>query len=128
MYRFANLDQLRRAGCRMGLKLALLRPVIGFVMVSHITEQQAGITPMDNQPNIAIDPYRPEALILRFVELMKTHSGAGGVKLEVKGRHLDGLLILVGELSEAIGEGVGDKEVHKRSILRRSVTLHQWSA
>jgi len=32
---------------------------------------------------------------------------------QIEGRGLDGLLLLAGELGEAVGEGVGDAEVHQ---------------
>ena len=38
--------------------------------------------------------------------------GIGRVHLQVKGRGLDGLLLLAGEFGEAVGEGVGDEELH----------------
>jgi len=38
--------------------------------------------------------------------------GAGRVELQVEGYRFDGLLLVTGQPGEAVGEGVGDAEVH----------------
>ena len=45
--------------------------------------------------------------------LWKLHPGIGRVELQVEGRRLDGLLLVAGQPGEAVGEGVGDAEVHR---------------
>ena len=49
--------------------------------------------------------------------------GIGRVELQVEGRRLDGLLLVAGQAGEAVGEGVGDEEVHDMSgsILDRTL-------
>ena len=51
-------------------------------------------------------------LSLALSSLWKLMPGIGRVQLQVEGRRLDGLLLLAGQAGEAVGEGVGDAEVH----------------
>lgn len=44
---------------------------------------------------------------------MKTHAGIGRVDLQIEGGGLGGFLLVAGESGEAVGEGVGDAEVHR---------------
>jgi hypothetical protein len=67
---------------------------------------------VDDQPDVAVDAHRPEVLVLRPVQLVELHPRVGGVELEVEGRGLHGLLLFAGQLGEAVGEGVGDAELH----------------
>lgn len=71
---------------------------------------------MNDQPDIATDPYRPEVGILGAVELVKAHAGVGRVYLQIEGRGLDHLLLFAGQLGEAVGEGVGDAEFHQLAV------------
>ena len=48
----------------------------------------------------------------RFLELVKLHPGVHRVELEVEGGGLGGLLLVAGQTHEAVGDGVGDAEVH----------------
>ena len=62
---------------------------------------------------------------------MELQSRPGRIQLKVKGRGLHGILLVTGELGEAVGEGVGNAEVHIRSRLgpqRRSDLLHDDTA
>lgn len=43
---------------------------------------------------------------------METQAGIGRIQLQIECRGLDGFLLVSGEFGEAIGEGVGDAEVH----------------
>jgi hypothetical protein len=52
---------------------------------------------MDNQSNVAVDPHGPEILVFRLIKFVKTHSGIGGVDLQIKGRRLDRLLLVTGQ-------------------------------
>ena len=44
--------------------------------------------------------------------LWKLMPGWAGLSLEVEGRRLDGLLLVAGQPGEAVGERVGDAELH----------------
>ena len=66
---------------------------------------------MNNQPNIATHPHRPEVLVPRLVKFMKTHSRISWINLEIKGRCLDSLLLLAGQFGEAVGESICNTEV-----------------
>ena len=112
LHRLADLDQLRGARLRMRLQLAPFRPVVGLVVVIDVAEQEARLAPVNDQPDVAADPHRPEVLVLRLVELVEAHAGIGRVELQVEGRRLDGLLLVAGQAGEAVGEGVGDAEFH----------------
>jgi hypothetical protein len=67
---------------------------------------------VDDQADIAADPDRPEVLVPRRVQLVKTEARAGRVQLQVKRRGLDGLLLVAGQAGQTVGKGVGDAEVH----------------
>jgi hypothetical protein len=96
----------------MRLQLPPLGPVIGLVVVVDVAEKEACIAFMNDQPNIAARPHRPEVLVSRFIELVEAHAGVGGVDLQVESGRFDGFLLLAGQASEAISESVGDTEVH----------------
>jgi len=53
-----------------------------------------------------------EVLVPRLVQLVQAHARIGRVQLEVEGGGLDGLLLLASQLGEAVGEGIGDAEIH----------------
>ena len=67
---------------------------------------------MNDQPDVAVHPHRPEVLVLRLVELVEAHAGIGRVELQVERRRLDGLLLVAGQSGEAVGESVGDAKFH----------------
>jgi hypothetical protein len=102
---------MSRAGGRMGLELAALRPGIGLVVVVNAAAQQALGCLVDNLPDIRTHPQRPEVLVASLVELVETHARIGRVHLQVKRRGLDRLPLVVGQTGKAVGEGVGDAEV-----------------
>jgi hypothetical protein len=97
--------------CIKGPLPAGLRPGIGGVVVIHVAEQQAARRAVDDQPQILVDAHRPEVPVPRPVQLVEVHSRAAGVQLEIKGRGLDGFLLLTRQPGEAVGEGVGNAEV-----------------
>ena len=45
--------------------------------------------------------------------LWKLMPGIGRIELQVERRRLDGLLLVAGQPGEAVGEGVGDAEIHQ---------------
>ena len=81
----------------------------------HVTQEQTLVGLVDDDPQIVADPNRPEVLVLCLVEFVKFHARALRVHLQVKGRGLYGLLLLAGEPSETVGEGVGNTEFHQCS-------------
>ena len=112
LHRLANLDQLRSARFGMRLQFPPFRPVISIVVVVNVTKQKASIALVDDQPDVAVDPHRPEVLVLRLVELVEAHSGTGRIDLQVERGGLDGLLLVAGQPGEAVGECVRDAKFH----------------
>ena len=58
----------------------------------------------------------PEVLVLRPVDLVPLQARMRRVHLQVERRGLDRLLLVTGQLREAVGEGVSDAELHQVSI------------
>jgi hypothetical protein len=94
------------------LQLPPLGPVVGGVVMVRITQVQTSVGLMDDDPQILADPNRPEVFVLGLVKLVKLHTRALRVHLQIKCRGLYGLLLLPGEPGEAIGKGVGNPEFH----------------
>ena len=111
-HRLADLDELRRPRGRMPLQPPPLGPLIGGVVMVHVAEQEARRGPVDDQPDVAADPGGPEALVLRPLDLVQLQPWPGRVHLQVERGGLDRLLLVAGQLREAVGEGVGDAELH----------------
>jgi hypothetical protein len=107
-----NLHQLRRAGGGMGFQLAPLRPAVSRVVVIHIAEKQARFRAVDNEADVRVHPYGQEILVFRLVQLVELHPRTGRIHLQIKGRCLDGLLLLARETGKAVGEGIGNSEIH----------------
>jgi hypothetical protein len=112
LHALPNLHPLRGTRLRMRLQPTALRPAISRVVMVRVAQQQASLRPVDDQPNVAADPHRPEVLVLRLLELVELHARGRRVDLEVERRRLDGLLLVARESGQAVGEGVGDAEVH----------------
>ena len=70
---------------------------------------------MDDQANVRIHPHRPEVFVAT-VELVELQSRIRHVHLEVEGSHLDCLLFIASQSTEAGGKGIGNSEIH---VLRR---------
>src|SRR5687768_10263134 len=85
-----------------------------------VAQQQAAGRLVDDQADVAADAYGPEVLVLRLVEPVELHAGARRVHLEVERGRLHQLLLVAGETGEAVGERVGDAEVHGTAILSSS--------
>jgi hypothetical protein len=119
LHRLADLDQLRGARGWMGLQLAPFRPVVRLIVMGDEAKQQAGIAAMHDQADVAAGPYRPEALVLRLIEPVEAQAGIRRIELQIERRRLHSLLLVAGQASQAIREGVGDPEFHDQV---RSIT------
>ena len=84
--RLPDFNQLGGSGFRMDFQFAPLGPVICIIMVPDIAQQKALVCFVDDDPNIPVDPDRPEIRILGFFQLVKLHAGVGRVYLQIKGR------------------------------------------
>src|SRR5260370_35429379 len=98
LHRLSHLHKLRCAGFGVSFELPAFGPVIGAVVVTDIAQQQAGFSPMNDQPDVAAHPNRPKPVIFRAIELMELQSWMSRVQLEIEGRSLDGLLLLASQL------------------------------
>ena len=105
---------MRRTRRRMGLELPTLRPLVGFVVVIDVTEQEASLTPVDDQSQIAPDTHGPEVLVSRFVQPMEAQTRVRRIDLQVEGGRLDRFLFVARQPGKAVGEGVCDSQVHAR--------------
>ncbi len=137
--RLANLHKLRGAGLRVRLQPAPLGPLVGLapsrqtkgsppcgrelvfnqlpVVVIDVAEQQAGVGPVNDEPDVAAHAHRPEAPVPRLVELVKAQPRTRRIYLQIERRRLHALLLVAGEPREAVCECVGDSEVHRRCAL-----------
>ncbi len=81
-------------------------------MVIDVTEQQASLGLVDDQPDVAADANRPEVLVFGLFEFVKTHPGIRRIELQVERGRLDGLLLFASQSYETVGKGVCDTEFH----------------
>ena len=100
--------------------------------MAHETQEQIGLRLVNNDPKIPADPDRPKSLVLRPIQLMKTHPRTGGIELKVKSRVFRRLLLVAGEFGEAVVGGAGDAEGHedifeRKSDLRMELTVAELS-
>src|ERR1017187_7442985 len=100
----------------MRFQLSPLGPVGGVVWGVRVTEQETGLRFVNDEPDAGVYPHRPKVLVPRFVEFVEAQARTRGVHLQVKGRCFYRLLLVASEAREAVGEGVGDAEVHQRSF------------
>jgi len=80
----------------MGFQLPPLGPVVGLVVVIHVTEQQATLRFVNDQPDVCIHLHRPEILVLRLVEFVEAEARTCRVHLQVECRGLGGFLLVAG--------------------------------
>jgi hypothetical protein len=71
---------------------------------------------MDDDADVVVDAHRPEIRVLAAVDSVKMHARCGRIELNVEGRCLRRLLFGSGQPREAVGEGVGDAEIHLSAI------------
>ena len=85
-------------------------------MVIHVAQHQTIPGPMHDDPDVPTDADRPEIPISCPVKPVKFQPRSRRVGLEVEGGRFNRLLFFIGQLGEAVGEGVGDEEVHRCKI------------
>jgi len=107
--------------------LAALGPVVRSVVMADIAEHQTRCRFVDYESDISADAHRPEVLILRTFDPVKLHPGIRRIHLKVESSCLYRLLLVGGQLAQAIGECVSDSEVHSPTAypLDLSFTRHQ---
>ena len=110
----AHLDKLHGARGRVAFNLAAFGPFVGVVVVIDIDQQDAGGRAMDDDPDVSIHPHRPEIRVLCSVQLVEGQAVRGRVQLQVESGGLRSLLLLRRQAAKAVGEGVGDAELHRR--------------
>ena len=57
LHRFADFHQLRGPSLGMRLQPSPLGPVVGFVVVTHVAEQQAAFRLVNDEPDVAAHPH-----------------------------------------------------------------------
>ena len=82
-------------------------------MVIHVAKQQTVLRLVHNDADVAANADGPEIFVLRFVELVKAVTGISRIDLQVEYGCLHSLLFVAGQLREAVGEGIGDSELHQ---------------
>ena len=92
--------------------------------MSDVAKQQAGLSPMNDQSNVAAHPNRPESPILRPLEFVELQAGMRRVQLEIECRCLHGLLLTAGKLGQAIGKRVRNTEFHQSIKVFRLLLQH----
>ena len=90
----AHLDDLDRAGARMRLDPPPLGPGIGVVVMIDIGDQHRLAGLVDDQPDVAVDPRRPEVRVLALVDPVQLETVAARVHLQVEHARLDRLLVV----------------------------------
>ena len=111
-HRLADFHKLRRASLRVGFQPPPLRPLVGFVVVIDVAQQEAAPRPVNDQPDIQAHPHRPEVGIFGLVELVELEPRLRRVQLEIEGRRLHRLLLIAGKLGEAVRKRIRNPEFH----------------
>ena len=81
---------------------------------------------VNDQPDVPIYTNRRKVVVLRLFQLVELQTRMRRVQLQIEGRGLNGLLLIAGELGEAVGKRVGDTEFHvqtSESVHRRKLML-----
>ena len=108
----ADFHELRSSSRRVYFQFSPLGPMVGVVVVIDVAEQEVGVGLVDDQPDVAAHAHRPEVLVPRPIQLVQTQARLRRVQLQVEGRGFHRFLLVVGQAGQAVGEGIGDAEVH----------------
>src|SRR5437867_2257951 len=111
----------------MDLQLSALRPLVGFVMVIDVAEQEAFTALVDNQPDVAADPHGPEVWIFRLVQLVQLQAGSRRVELQVESGRLYGFLFVAGEAGQTVSKRVCNSEFHRLRLYPAMVSMEPGS-
>lgn len=84
-------------------------------MVAHVAQQKAARRAVHDQPDVRVDPNRPEVRVFHLLQPVQFHSGIRRIHLKIKGSHLHSLLFLTSQSGKAVGEGVGNEKIHDLS-------------
>ena len=74
LHALANFNQLCSAGLRMSFKAPALCPLVRFVVVVDVAQQQAGPRAVDNDAKVAADSNGPEVRVFGFVQFVELQS------------------------------------------------------
>ena len=110
---FADLDDLGSTSDGMGFDLAARGPVVGGIVMVDVAEHHAALNTMEDQPDIATSPGRPEVLVLDVVEPVALQARVGRVDLEIKSGELGRFLLITAEFVQAGLKAVGEEESHQ---------------
>ena len=91
-------------------------PLISVVVVIHIAQHQTILGPMHDDSDVSTDANGPEIPVLCSVQFVEFKPRTGRVGLQVEGSRFYRLLLFIGQFGQAVGEGVGDEEVHWSEI------------
>jgi len=94
----------------MGLDFSSFGPMIGLVVMVYITEEQAVLAPVKDNPDVSAYSDRPEVLVSGFIQFVELMTRICRVHLQVEGGGFHLFLIVSGKAGQASGEGVGDAE------------------
>ena len=114
---FSDLDDLGLGGYRMGFDLAPRGPVVGRVVMVDVTEHQAALCTMEDQPDVTAGVGRPEVFVLDVVEAVALQAWVGGIDLQLEGGELGGFLLIAIEFLKAGLEAVGEEERHQVNLI-----------
>ena len=81
-------------------------------MVIGVTEKQAGGGLVHYQPDVTADTHRPEVFVFGLVKLVQAHARIDRVHLQVERGGFDELLLVAGELGEAVSKRVSYAEIN----------------
>ena len=108
----AHLDDLDGAGLGMRLDAAALGPLVGVVVVADVGQQEALRRLVDDDPDIPVDPARPEIRVLGGIDAMQLQPRMLRIDLKVDNGDLDSLLLIARQLAQGRLKAVGQKKLH----------------
>jgi hypothetical protein len=105
----------------MCFQFAPARPVVRFIVVVDVAEQEAGRGAVNNQPQIETDPGGPEVAVFGLIDSVQLKARLSRVHLKIERGRFDGLLLFSRQAGKAVGECVGNTEVHLSSRCLRDL-------